>query len=201
VKRVLARDGQVMLVDVSEPELRPADVLVQTINSVVSSGTETHIIRSRVSPAALETDQYPTSTPHGPQLRGRGVAWRGPRPNHAAAGYASLGYSPAGRVLSVGIEVSHLAPGDLVACSGNQCAVHAAPVRQDHRTDEAVGTVAGRAVRLVGAGPGYATCQRRGFGSEPSRWAIQASSQSWSVAPSCVSAYCSTGAAQAPISG
>jgi threonine dehydrogenase-like Zn-dependent dehydrogenase len=125
VKRVLARDGQVMLVDVSEPELRPADVLVQTINSVVSSGTETHIIRSRVSPAALETDQYPTSTPHGPQLRGRGVAWRGPRPNHAPAGYASLGYSLAGRVLSVGVDVFDLAPGDLVACSGNQCAVHA----------------------------------------------------------------------------
>ena len=63
-----------------------SDVLVQTLNSVVSSGTETHIIRSSISPEALETDQYPRYTPHGPQLRGRGVAWRGPQPHHAPAG-------------------------------------------------------------------------------------------------------------------
>src|SRR6476469_9977220 len=114
-----------MLVDVAEPALRPSDVLVQTLNSVVSSGTETHIIRSSISPEALETDQYPRYTPHGPQLRGRGVAWRGPQPIHAPAGYASLGYSLAGHVLAVGDDVADLAPGDLVACSGSQCAVHA----------------------------------------------------------------------------
>jgi threonine dehydrogenase-like Zn-dependent dehydrogenase len=114
-----------MLVDVAEPEPRPSDVLVQTLNSVVSSGTETHIIRSSISPEALETDQYPRYTPHGPQLRGRGVAWRGAQPIHAPAGYASLGYSLAGRVLAVGDDVADLAPGDLVACSGSQCAVHA----------------------------------------------------------------------------
>lgn len=125
MKRALARDGRVVLVDVPEPELRSSDVLVQTLNSVVSSGTETHIIRSSISPEALETDQYPRYTTYGPQLRGRGVAWRGPQPHHAPAGYASLGYSLAGHVLAVGDDVADLAPGDLVACSGNQCAVHA----------------------------------------------------------------------------
>jgi threonine dehydrogenase-like Zn-dependent dehydrogenase len=125
MKRILARDGQVALVDVPEPRPGATDVLVQTLHSVVSSGTETHIIRSSVSPEALETDQYPTSQPHGPQLRSRGVRWGGPLPNHAPPGYASLGYSLAGRVLAVGDDVADLEPGDLVACSGNQCAVHA----------------------------------------------------------------------------
>jgi threonine dehydrogenase-like Zn-dependent dehydrogenase len=53
------------------------------------------------------------------------VHWRGPRPNRAPPGYASLGYSLAGRVIAVGEDVADLATGDLVACSGNQCAVHA----------------------------------------------------------------------------
>jgi threonine dehydrogenase-like Zn-dependent dehydrogenase len=125
VKRLLANGGQVVLLDVPEPELRRGDVLVDTITSVVSTGTETHIIRASVSPDALETDQYPRSTPFGPQLRGPGVHWRGPRPNRAPPAYASLGYSLAGRVIAVGEDVADLAPGDLVACSGNQCAVHA----------------------------------------------------------------------------
>jgi threonine dehydrogenase-like Zn-dependent dehydrogenase len=125
VKRILARGGQVEVIEVAEPVLRASDVLVQTLHSVVSSGTETHIVRSSVSPEALETDQYPTSTPHGPQLRGTGVRWRGPLPNRAPSGFASLGYSLAGRVLRTGDDVADLVPGQLVACSGNQCAVHA----------------------------------------------------------------------------
>jgi threonine dehydrogenase-like Zn-dependent dehydrogenase len=125
VKRLLAAGGQVLLVDVPEPQVGRGDVLVETINSVVSTGTETHIIRASVSPDALETDQYPRSTPFGPQIRGRGVQWHGPRPNRAPPGYASLGYSLAGRVIAVGEDVADLAPGDLVACSGNQCSVHA----------------------------------------------------------------------------
>src|SRR4029077_3669135 len=39
--------------------------------------------------------------------------------------YASIGYSNAGRVLAVSPEVTDLKPGDRVACSGSQCAVHA----------------------------------------------------------------------------
>src|SRR5262249_45631171 len=105
--------------------MRRGDVLVESNRSVVSTGTETHIIRASVSPEALETDQYPRSIPFGPQLRGRGIHWRGPQPNRAPPGYASLGYSLAGRVIAVGEDIVDLAPGDLVACCGNQCAVHA----------------------------------------------------------------------------
>jgi threonine dehydrogenase-like Zn-dependent dehydrogenase len=125
VKRILARGGDVALVDVPEPQLRDTDVLVETLHSVVSSGTETHIVRSSASPEGYEIDQYPTSKPHGPQLRNPGVSWRGPMPNRPPTGYMSLGYSLAGRVLATGEDVADLQPGDLVACSGNQCAVHA----------------------------------------------------------------------------
>src|SRR5437667_4604 len=40
----------------------------------------------------------------------------------------------------------------------------------------AIAKVVARCAADISAGLGYATCQRRGFGSEPSCWAIQASS-------------------------
>ena len=106
MKRLLATGGRVVLLDVPEPAVRGNDVLVETINSVVSTGTETHIIRASVSPDALETDQYPRSKAFGPQLGGPGVRWCGPRPNRAPPGYASLGYSVAGRVIGAGEDVA-----------------------------------------------------------------------------------------------
>ena len=92
MKRLLATGGQVVLLDVPEPELRRGDVLVETINSVVSTGTETHIVRASVSPDALETDQYPRSTPFGPQLRGPrcALAWTAPQPGAARVCLARL---------------------------------------------------------------------------------------------------------------
>lgn len=88
-----------------------------------------HIIHSTARVETMGDDTYPRKPslgyPAPPQLRSRGVRWDGPAPRPQLPGTASVGYSLAGRVLAVSPEVTDIAPGDLVACSGNQCAVHA----------------------------------------------------------------------------
>jgi hypothetical protein len=129
MKRVVAKAGRAIIIDVPEPELRPGEVLVATAFSAISSGTEMHIIHSTANPETLGDDTYPRKPslqyPAPPQLRSRGVRWAGPEPRGQIPETASVGYSLSGRVLAVSPEVTDLKPGDRVACSGNQCAIHA----------------------------------------------------------------------------
>jgi threonine dehydrogenase-like Zn-dependent dehydrogenase len=126
MKRVFAIEGKPVVLDVPEPELRPGEVLVRTAFSVVSSGTEMHIISSSGHPDTLGEDTYPNlRTGQPPQLRKQGVDWGFPDPRGQLPGTASVGYSLAGTVVAVSKEVVDLQVGDRVACSGNQCAVHA----------------------------------------------------------------------------
>lgn len=126
MKRVFAVAGKAMLLEVPEPELRAGEVLVSPAYSVISSGTEMHIIHSSADPRTLGDDTYPSlRQPNPPQLRGRGIPYTGPMPRPQRPGTASLGYSLAGTVVAVSPEVSDMKVGDRVACSGNQAAVHA----------------------------------------------------------------------------
>ena len=130
MKRVFAVEGRPVVLDVPEPELRPGEVLVATAYSVVSSGTEMHIIHSSGDPATLGEDTYPSPrAPRPPQLRKKGVDWGFPPPRGQMPGTASVGYSLSGTVVAVSKEVVDIKVGDRVACSGNQCAVHAEIVR------------------------------------------------------------------------
>jgi threonine dehydrogenase-like Zn-dependent dehydrogenase len=123
MRQVFAAGGRAVVLDVPEPALRPGEVLVETAFSVISSGTERHIIDATAAAGdASETAHRP---PNPPQLRDGGVRWDGPQPRSAPPGTALLGYSLAGTVLAVAPEVTDLRPGDYVACAGNQCAVHA----------------------------------------------------------------------------
>ncbi|MGN6812927.1 MAG: zinc-dependent alcohol dehydrogenase [Thermomicrobiales bacterium] len=126
MKRVFATAGTVVLQEVAEPELRAGEVLVAPAYSVISSGTEMHIIASTARPETTGADTYPgPGEPRHPQLRNNGVRWDGPAPRTVAPPLAALGYSLAGTVLAVAPDVLDVRPGDRVACSGNQCAVHA----------------------------------------------------------------------------
>ena len=84
MKRVVAKAGRAIIIDVPEPELRPGEVLVATAFSAISSGTEMHIIHSTANPETLGDDTYPRKPslqyPAPPQLRSRGVRWAGPEP-------------------------------------------------------------------------------------------------------------------------
>lgn len=129
MKRVIAREGKAWVVETPEPELRAGEVLVAPAYSAISSGTEMHIIQSTARVETTGEDTYPRKPslgyPAPPQLRSRGVRWGGPDPRPQLPGTASLGYSLAGTVLAVSPEVTDIRVGDRVACSGNQCAVHA----------------------------------------------------------------------------
>ena len=126
MKRVVAAGGRAVVVDVPEPLLRPGEVLVETAFSAISAGTEMHIIHSTARTETTGEDTYPSlRQPNPPQLRKHGTRWAGPAPREQLPGTAAVGYSLAGTVLAVADDVSDLAPGDRVACSGNQCAVHA----------------------------------------------------------------------------
>lgn len=126
MKRAFATEGRVVVLDVPEPALRAGEVLVAPAFSAISSGTELHIIASTARPETTGTDTYPGPRAlRTPQLRGAGVHWRGPQPRAVQPPLAAIGYSLAGTVLAVGADVADLRPGDRVACSGNQCAVHA----------------------------------------------------------------------------
>ena len=124
VRRAMARDGGVVLVDEPLPELGPGDVQVRSAFSVISPGTERSIIRAtRISPAAAH--EYPHPEFVWPRLRSAAVDGQQRRPRMPPEHAASLGYSMAGTVERVGSSVADLRPGDPVACSGSQCAYHA----------------------------------------------------------------------------
>ena len=123
MKQIFARLGEVDLFDVDEPDLRRGEVLVETAYSAISSGTELGIIEKSRDPDH-RSQEYPPDPPAWPKIRG-GPQLDHPMPVAAPHGYHALGYSLSGRVLAVDDSVTDVAPGDLVACSGSQCAHHA----------------------------------------------------------------------------
>jgi threonine dehydrogenase-like Zn-dependent dehydrogenase len=160
VRRAMARDGGVVLVDEMLPDLGPGDVLVRSAYSVISPGTERSIIRAtEISPAGAH--EYPHHDFVWPRLRSSAVDGQPRRPRMPPDHAASLGYSVAGVVERVGPAVTDLVPGDRVACSGSQCAYHAdrvvvprnltSPVPQDVSLRDAahvtLGTIAIEALR------------------------------------------------------
>lgn len=126
MRRVFATQGRAVVLDVPEPELRRGEALIAPAFSAISSGTEMHIIQSTARPETTGTDTYPAPrTRRSPKIRNAGTRWDGPAPRAVAPPLAALGYSLAGTVLAVADDVTDLQVGDRVACSGNQCAVHA----------------------------------------------------------------------------
>jgi threonine dehydrogenase-like Zn-dependent dehydrogenase len=127
VTRIVARGGEVVLVTGPPPRLRRGEVLVATQYSVISPGTERTILEATRAPG-WASHEYPEPEQAWPLVRSGGVRHDLLLPRVPATDYASLGYSLAGRVVAVADDVSDLAPGDLVACGGSQCAFHSEQV-------------------------------------------------------------------------
>ena len=127
MKKLFAKDGRAVLVDIPEPDLRPGEVLIAPAYSAISSGTEMSTIRASADPATVHSHDYPApdGRQFGPKLRASGARWNGPEPRGGIDGHGLIGYSLAGRVLAVGDDVTDLRPGDRVAASGSQAAHHA----------------------------------------------------------------------------
>jgi threonine dehydrogenase-like Zn-dependent dehydrogenase len=126
MKRLFATEGRVVVREVPEPEVRAGEILVAPAYSVISSGTERHIIESTARPETTGADTYPRATSsRRPRTRNNGTRWAGAQPRIVAPPLAALGYSLAGTVVAVAPDVVDIDVGARVACSGNQCAVHA----------------------------------------------------------------------------
>lgn len=119
------RDGRVEVLDVPVPACEPNAVLVDVRASLLSAGTErakvTTARRSLVGKARERPEQVRQVVD---KARRDGIRETARAVRLRLDGPSRLGYSAAGVVLEVGSLVRGLAPGDRVACGGED-AVHA----------------------------------------------------------------------------
>lgn len=120
------KSGELAVVDVPDPGCRSGGVLVRTRFSLISTGTELMKVneagKSLLGKARARPDQVAkvvqSAATNGPAATYRKVMSR-------LDSYTPLGYSLCGEVVEVGAGVSGVKVGDLVACAGNEQALHA----------------------------------------------------------------------------
>jgi predicted dehydrogenase/threonine dehydrogenase-like Zn-dependent dehydrogenase len=120
------KSGVVELVEAPAPVCGPRQVLVQTLASALSAGTERHMLklgRQSVLRTALERPDLVARVVTKLQREGLGATVRAVRDKTQQT--VALGYSSCGRVIETGAAVLDLRPGDLVACAGLDYASHA----------------------------------------------------------------------------
>jgi len=123
MKRVFAHDGRAVVREVPEPTLRKGEVLVRPAYSAISVGTEMWLIAGSADPE-FGVHEYPSVPPYWPKTR-TPVELDHPMPIPSDPSHIGIGYSLAGVAVDVDDQVVDISPGDLVACSGSQCAHHA----------------------------------------------------------------------------
>lgn len=120
------KSGELALLDVPVPACRPGGVLVRTTFSLISTGTE----MMKVSEASMSLLGKARARPDQVAKVMQSVASNGvPATYRKVTGrldsYTPLGYSLCGVVEQVGDGVEDVATGDVVACAGNEHALHA----------------------------------------------------------------------------
>ncbi|MFI8201340.1 bi-domain-containing oxidoreductase [Streptomyces sp. NPDC085937] len=120
------KSGELALLDVPEPGCKPGGVLVRTAFSLISTGTEL----MKVSEAGMSMLGKARSRPDQVAKVVQSVAANGvPATYRKVMGkldsYTPLGYSLCGVVEQVGAGIDDVKAGDLVACAGNEHALHA----------------------------------------------------------------------------
>ncbi|MGW6055570.1 bi-domain-containing oxidoreductase [Streptomyces sp. NPDC055189] len=120
------KSGELALLDVPVPGCKPGGVLVRSAYSLISTGTEL----MKVSEAGMSMVGKARSRPDQVAKVAQSVATNGlPATYRKVMGkldsYTPLGYSLCGVVEQVGAGVDDVKVGDLVACAGNEHALHA----------------------------------------------------------------------------
>ncbi|MFF3944530.1 bi-domain-containing oxidoreductase [Streptomyces sp. NPDC001902] len=120
------KSGELAVLDVPEPGCKPGGVLVRTAYSLISTGTEL----MKVSEAGMSMLGKARSRPDQVAKVMQSVATNGvPATYRKVMGkldsYTPLGYSLCGVVEQVGSGIDDVKVGDLVACAGNEHALHA----------------------------------------------------------------------------
>ncbi|MER6287660.1 bi-domain-containing oxidoreductase [Streptomyces sviceus] len=120
------KSGELAVLDVPVPGCKPGGVLVRTVYSLISTGTEL----MKVSEAGMSMLGKARSRPDQVAKVMQSVATNGvPATYRKVMGkldsYTPLGYSLCGVVEQVGAGIDDVKAGDLVACAGNEHALHA----------------------------------------------------------------------------
>ncbi|MDQ1015647.1 bi-domain-containing oxidoreductase [Streptomyces afghaniensis] len=120
------KSGELALLDVPAPGCKPGGVLVRSAFSLISTGTEL----MKVSEAGMSMLGKARSRPDQVAKVVQSVATNGvPATYRKVMGkldsYTPLGYSLCGVVEQVGAGIDDVKVGDLVACAGNEHALHA----------------------------------------------------------------------------
>jgi predicted dehydrogenase/threonine dehydrogenase-like Zn-dependent dehydrogenase len=128
VKQVVQnyKSGELALLDVPAPACKPGGVLVRTVYSLISTGTE----MMKVSEAGLSLIGKAKARPDQVAKVMQSVASQGlPATYRKVMGkldsYTPLGYALCGVVEEVGAGIDDVTVGDVVACAGNEHALHA----------------------------------------------------------------------------
>jgi predicted dehydrogenase/threonine dehydrogenase-like Zn-dependent dehydrogenase len=120
------KTGELQVLDVPAPACRPGGVLVRSLYSLISTGTEV----MKVTEANMSLLGKARSRPDQVRKLMDSVAQQGVRNTYSKAmnqldSYTPLGYSLCGIVVEVGRGAEELKIGQMVACAGNEFALHA----------------------------------------------------------------------------
>lgn len=130
MKQVLIQRGAAIVKDVPSPGLDPGEILVRVQVSCLSVGTEMSGVRSSATPLWKKGLQQPEkliSTINLVKTIGLQRTWSLIEEKRDAS--QPTGYSAAGIVEAVGVQVKDFSVGDYVACAGNQYAYHSEFIR------------------------------------------------------------------------
>ncbi len=120
------KSGELALLDVPVPACKPGGVLVRTLFSLISTGTElmkvSEASKSLIGKAKARPDKV-AKVMQSVATNGLGATYR--KVTSKLDSYTPLGYSLCGVVEAVGAGVEDVAVGSLVACAGNEHALHA----------------------------------------------------------------------------
>ncbi len=120
------KSGELAVLDVPAPTCRPGGVLVRSLFSLISTGTEmmkvSEASMSMVGMARARPDQVRKVLD---QVQQQGVVTTYKKVTNKLDSYTPLGYSLCGVVTEVGKGAEEFKVGQLVACAGNEQALHA----------------------------------------------------------------------------
>jgi predicted dehydrogenase/threonine dehydrogenase-like Zn-dependent dehydrogenase len=120
------KSGELSVLDVPAPTCRPGGVLVRSLFSLISTGTEmmkvSEASMSMVGMARARPDQVRKVLD---QVQQQGVVTTYKKVMSKLDSYTALGYSLCGVVTEVGQGAEEFKVGQLVACAGNEQALHA----------------------------------------------------------------------------
>ena len=120
------KSGELAVLDVPAPVCRPGGVLVRSLYSLISTGTE----MMKVSEASMSIVGMARARPDQvrkvlDQVQQQGVVTTYRKVMNKLDSYTPLGYSLCGVVTEVGRGAEEFKVGELVACAGNEQALHA----------------------------------------------------------------------------